>query len=328
MGMFGKVLAILNLLAAIGFVALVTLDYSRRNSWSFVVLQADFIIKGLPVDDKEVDAENRPVVSLLVKEMEKALFASGSPVKTQVEEVRKRKQSVADTITGAGDEKAQLKMLADVIVPLARTQGEREDLQRRIAAGKILDLMSESGPFEDAFKDALHGKGGQSNWEGRRQAVAHVLVNLGDAGNNQERDLTVVGLEAYAREVSAQAQALREMLPVLQHSMAEERAAFEIKHRSLLQQVRALADRNRELDESLDKQTALRDEHREVVKKRQDEVTAVQAQIAAAQKATEESLAEQGRLEKELFDAQSLIGATGDTNLKLESQIRSRETGR
>ena len=60
MSTLNKVLAILNVVvAAILCLPLAGLDYGKRQAWMFAVLREDFVLKGLPVDDNEKDAEGK-----------------------------------------------------------------------------------------------------------------------------------------------------------------------------------------------------------------------------------------------------------------------------
>ena len=61
MSLFGKLLAIFNVLAAIAFFSVAVLDYSQRQAWSFAVVRADTLILGLPFDENEttVDGDKR-----------------------------------------------------------------------------------------------------------------------------------------------------------------------------------------------------------------------------------------------------------------------------
>src|SRR5438309_1748735 len=93
---FGKVLAIVNFLLALAFVSMLTLDYSKRNAIGFQILQDEFILKGLPVDKTQKDAEDQFVVDSVGIEMKKQLFTGiqGQPVTTQTDEVNQRHNSL------------------------------------------------------------------------------------------------------------------------------------------------------------------------------------------------------------------------------------------
>src|SRR3954451_9441254 len=96
MSLPGKILAILNLLAAVGFLFLGILDYAKRQAWADLALQREVLLQGLPLDENEPDADGRPRVAGLRPAFLEETFrtAGGSPVRTQLEEVQKVKGRV------------------------------------------------------------------------------------------------------------------------------------------------------------------------------------------------------------------------------------------
>ncbi len=60
MSLLGKILALVNILAAVGFIYLAASDYGKRQQWSYAVYRHDLAINGLPLDEKEVDVDGVP----------------------------------------------------------------------------------------------------------------------------------------------------------------------------------------------------------------------------------------------------------------------------
>ena len=60
MSLVGKIFAILNVLAAIGFVIIAGMDYSQRHRWAYTVYRHQLLLDGLPIDDAEKDADGAP----------------------------------------------------------------------------------------------------------------------------------------------------------------------------------------------------------------------------------------------------------------------------
>src|SRR5262245_7402756 len=92
MSMLGKVLAILNVLAAIAFVALAATAWGKRPNLTYAVFRHELVITGLPVDETEADPiGNAAIVDQLGEKTLEDLFRSvgGQPVKTQREEVKR-----------------------------------------------------------------------------------------------------------------------------------------------------------------------------------------------------------------------------------------------
>ena len=56
MSLYGKILAILNLLMVVALIALGMMDYGKRLELSNGLFLGDLLLKGLPVDDKEIDS--------------------------------------------------------------------------------------------------------------------------------------------------------------------------------------------------------------------------------------------------------------------------------
>src|SRR6516165_9556435 len=98
MGLFGKILAILNALAALAFLALAAMDYGARHAWEFAILNQQFLVRGLPVDDKEKNADGQVLKDLIGKET-KSRLGLGNEV-TQAEMARSRHDQLKSELDG------------------------------------------------------------------------------------------------------------------------------------------------------------------------------------------------------------------------------------
>jgi hypothetical protein len=333
MGLLGKVMAVLNVVAAIIFVCLAILDYGIRQGWMVRVRQQDFIINGLPIDESDRDVEGLPVVTNVTEGMQKRLFeGAGQPVRTQLEEVQKQERAQRQAIEqNAGNLGQVQKDLEALLVPMARTWGERQDLRERIRkATKTEDLMGPDGPFAAAFRPALQGQtagGSALSPDQRRQAIALLLFGLAREPADRQHVVVVVGLDAYARAVTSQAAALEAMIPALQSEMVADRAGFVAEYTTIMEQIRELNGHLLALDETLVKQSELQKQQNALVLSRKKNIEDIRADIAAARKVAAEETAEQSRLETELFKAQGAVDRANRDNQKLENQIRERELG-
>lgn len=293
----------------------------------FAVLQQDFVLHGLPVDEKEKDVDGKPLVQVIGKRMQDQLFTglAEPKVTTQNAEVERRKTALRREINEAANPEAKKKVLAAALMPLTRTWGQRDELRRKIARGNVDDLLAADGPFDTTFKEATEERLGL---EERRQAIAHLLFNLSDNPDEQRRALAVVGLEAYTQEADSQATALSNMVPQIQDALEADLTAFDVEHKELVRQIVVLADRVRELNEKSRKQTQLAQDHATQVAARQADVKTVRGEIEKAQKAA--SLADKGqsRLEDALFRARQAIAAAGEKNQHFLRQITTLELGR
>jgi len=339
MGTAGKTLAILNVLAGIGFVCMAALDYGQRQAWSFQVLAQDFVLKGLPVDEDEKDVEGQPLVSLCGDKtrMQKQLFSGvqGPAVPTQRAEVKNRHDALKDKIQQEPNDEAKRKLLEATLVPLATTLGDREELRRHIQADKIDDLLEPDGPFEAPFKEALAGKVAVQSGAGapspdlereqRRQGIAHLLVGSAQDNAEYQRALVIVGASHFARELESQSVSLGEMVPKLQLVVAGDRATFQTEHKVLLQQIIALADRVRDAEDTLEKHKVLLQKHRNLVDSRQQDAADLTKRIAAAKVAYGVALQRQSELEKQLFAADAAVAAEEAKNERLEREVKTQE---
>ncbi|HMF10828.1 MAG TPA: hypothetical protein VKE94_00940, partial [Gemmataceae bacterium] len=102
MSLLGKILAVVNVVAAIGFIYLAASDYGKRQQWSYAVYRHDLAIDGLPLDDKDTDVDGRPRVKDLSKATLTEVFqpAGGQPVETQMAELQRVQDDLTAKIDG------------------------------------------------------------------------------------------------------------------------------------------------------------------------------------------------------------------------------------
>jgi hypothetical protein len=318
------ILIVVNILLAIAFVYFAAVDWGRRHAWSFAVFQHDVALQGLPIDSDEKDAEGDREVDRLTPGLLKNLFGSDNPVKTQKEEVEARYTQVRQAIDGAADDNARRQELIRVLQSLARTGAQRD----AYAEMNLEDLNRE---LDAAFRGAKDGKdsaGKDLERDQRRQAIAHVLVNLSDDPNAQERVRKVVGLNAYTQEADRTATALNDMAARLETAMANDRGTFEAEHKALLHRIFLLAERVSDLKNTLAAHKAMSEKHSVLVNSRKADQKDWENRLAVAKKEAATALAEQTRLEQELMATQRALGEAMEKNQQLERDIRSQERGR
>jgi hypothetical protein len=324
MSTLGKVLAVLNVLAAIGLFTVAALNYGQRQAWTTAVFQQDLLISGLPINETQVDVEGKPIVSQLGKGILQKLFSgAGEPVRTQLAEVKQRHDRLAQSI----DSKEAMQA---VLLPLARSVSDREELRDQIAKGSLEDLKGPEGPFEAAFKEAMTGKdiqGKPFDLSGWKQAIAHVLYGTSQNPQDQQRTLIVVGLDEYVHSADKQAARLAQMVPELQLQIANGSTDWQLKHKALIQEIVALAERVRTEEEVLTKQQDLRDQrHQALVAARKGDVEELTKLLENTRKQLAQELTRQSALETQLVDKQKEVAAADAGNQQLEREIRSRES--
>jgi hypothetical protein len=135
MSMLGKILAILNVLAAAGFFYLAAMVWTKRLAWEDAALQHDLVITGLPVDEQEKDQEGFPRVNDLPKKLLDRMFnpVGGQPVKTQKEEVEGVKKRLLARLDDPSKPGNKAQKLARILLPLANEGEDRLKLYKRQA---------------------------------------------------------------------------------------------------------------------------------------------------------------------------------------------------
>jgi len=344
----GKILAFLNVLAALGFVYVATVDLGKRQAWSYAVLRHDLAIQGLPVDDEEHDTEGNALVDELNSATLTQVFqpAGGTPVKTQTEEVKRVYTNLQGRIdTTAADpilNGTKGQRLARCLLPLARSAPRREELQRRIDDPNAKTPPDEAlqAEFDRAFQDALQKK---RDPQEKRQVIATLLfdtVELITAGNPAEQNadaldtnaykryLVVVGLTEAVRELEAQSVTLQELTADVNQAADRDRGTFAVAHKKGLLDLQVLAKQLEDRKLFLAKQQAIATENQQVVNQRQVEVTEMKAKLDKARTDTVAELDKQTQMEKQLFDSQQRLNKASSTNQRLEREIRKLEQER
>ena len=342
MGLAGKILAVFNVLAAIGFLTVAIMDYGKQHAWATLLFQEQILREGLPVDETALDEDGEVIAKKIGTYSQQQLTSSGTPVTTQLAEVKLRQSAVQSAIDGAGGEAEQRQKMAAILLPLATSFGEREELKKQIFTAPIDQLRGEDGPVKAAFREALEGKtmpaipdpANGATPRGiaedlRRQAIAHLLFNLGEKPERyDERLQSIIGLEAFLKEVTRQLAVNKNLLDAYEHAIRTESLPFEVKHRALLNEVIVSAGHLQEQIDAMQQEENSRDEHRKLVGKRKQDVETLQAEIAAAKKNLDLALIRQKEFEDALEKANKEAASAVETNKSLEQKIRSRELGR
>ncbi len=335
MSLLGKILAGLNIVAAIVFACLVALDWGQRQKWTYAVFRQDLALNGLPVDDEERDSDGVRQVDLITDQTMKDLFSSVGSIpasasaedKTQMGEVRRLKSRLQGEIDQAGGgEKKRLKLVS-VLTPLAQTEGERRQLATQNEAA--LQARFDRALGEDLLE--VQGPQGQHNRKSpqeKRQAIAHLLVNIVSAkpdATDYQRVLTVIGLKAFAAEADHQAVVLRGMAQEVLLAMTRDQGNFIADHRRVVDELRELADTLAQRQAVLAEQTALAQRHQVLVEDRKKDVADLQKRIDQARKDTQQALARLSDRQQHLFAAEQQAKATAEQNRELERKIRQME---
>jgi hypothetical protein len=160
MSLLGKILALLNVLGAVGLVAVAALDYGKRQTWTYAYFQHELVLNGLPVSEKEIDAENVPIVDRYGEDTLRELFSpvGGREVPTQMKEVERLKNELDGKLNACGDDKVKRTyLLARILLPMTTTIVERD---RLLACQTQLASPEKAAAFKNrllqAWKQALN----------------------------------------------------------------------------------------------------------------------------------------------------------------------------
>jgi hypothetical protein len=348
MSTLGKVLAILNVFGAIALAGLAALNYGTRQQWAYAVFRNDLALNGLPVDENQTDAEGRPLVRELGDPSNpgqtlKELFPS-SPVTTQEAEVQRVRGLIDSKISQAGDEAAQNKMRAGILLPLVETTAERERLMDVInrPAPQPDDASFTQTELDKAFQAATGGD--KNDRAGRRRAIAHLLLNVSSALIDPPpedpvnfdvwqspaftRALTVVGWEAAVHEMAEQTERLNRTATDLAGSMQTERERFVSANKGLIDQLQNEALRVKALGDLLAQKKDQADKQEELVRQRMANVKLVSDELDSARQTTDKTLKSLQALGQSLFDERVKLREATSHNQQLERNIRDLEKNR
>jgi hypothetical protein len=223
MSLFGKVLALLNLVALLAFFYLATVTLQMRQAWSYAALRWDIALDGLPVDKNDVDERGRPRYLNLNEALCNEMV--GNPkVDTQEAFLDLRKQELLDRIDGNEVKGTKVAKLVEVLLPLAHTAGEREALRRclskpdqrdqepifRADVASVLEIYLEPAKeqdYNDAVAKSFAGNLIRAINETSDESASRLETRLSDV---QKKDKKDQGAEL----IKALLSTIREMAPL------------------------------------------------------------------------------------------------------------------
>jgi hypothetical protein len=266
---FAKFLAFMNVLAALGFLYLATIDYNARKPWAYQVFRAELAMHGLPIDKHDPgpirvdialwqDLDDETLTDMFVKAGGNPTTKGGKLIRTQRDEVFRIKTALEAELKALADDDLRQQLLARFL-PLALNLEERKSLAARINDkdadlaklsgvlveeyfGKILNDTDPGADDDDRYLSDKSGKVAQTSRPNRRQRIAHLLYNLSADQQAHQRVLAVIGLHGYINEAQGQSARLREMSLRTRGAMRDERALFEIEYQRLVQRILVLTE--------------------------------------------------------------------------------------
>jgi hypothetical protein len=334
MSLFGKILAVLNVLVAIVFLVLAGMDYSKRQAWSYSHFRHQVAIHGLPVTDSDETwrLPGRTISGDLGKKTRDEMFAEsgGDEVKSQLDAVQAIKGQIEGEANGKADEAAKKQYTAGYLMALAKTGDERESYQQMMV-DRAQPASAMQAKLNDLFERAISERtadGQARDLEARRRAIADLLYNVSPDLKWHQRVQTVVGLQHYIGAADRQAANLQQMATRLNAAIVDEQNAFVRQYRSLLPELQLLSEKVKDLDGKLKEQQDLLQKHTVLRNARQTEVADLNKKIQEAVATLATETATLDRLQKQLFALQQQVSTAQKNNQDLERRLRTQETGR
>ncbi len=337
MSLFGKILAVLNVLAAICFLVVAGMDWAQRERWAYAVFRHDLLVEGLPIDAKEGDRDGSPRVDLLSDKTLAALFPS-SPVKTQTEEVERVRKLVQAKIDGADVPGTRGQKLARYLRALARTEQERESLGQLMTgpdnpqATEALDKQ-----FNQQFDRVKESADGHQLSAAERKAnAARLLFCLNEAlaedantdflaSPDYKRYVYVVGLTGAALAAEEQATVLEKMTDEVVSDHDAERREFVSDDGQLIYDTQNLSDDAERQEQMLKAKQDDVTRQKQLVEERKVQIAKLRDDLKRLQQTTADKLTEQSKAEQDVMARLVELRDTGKKNQELERQIRQLE---
>jgi hypothetical protein len=324
MATLGKVLAVFNVLAAIGFLVVAGMDYNRRQSWAYSHYLHQLAVSGLPLDkdDDTGRLPGRTISEQFGKDATKVLFGTAEGPKTQGEEVGATIAAFKNGVNAAPALKAKQAFVAEHLLPELGRAEERDDVIR-----ELLTVKDQAGIDTLVARfEAIGNRVTNGDRETRRRAIADFLYNFQYTDDWHKRVQAVIGLEQYVAAAERQTVRLLDMVARDRRVIAEEQAAFVAQYQAALPELTVLAAKLKALDDKLTEQKDLVQKHTALRNARKTEVMTLSNQLAAEKQTEAKERGALAAVQQELFAVQQDIAKAQERNQQLERDLRQKET--
>jgi hypothetical protein len=328
MSLFGKILAVFNVLAAIAFLIVAAMDYYKRQSWAYSHFRHELAVYGLPVDatDDTWRLPGRSISDQFGRDARKEIFNTPDGPKTQEDEVNGTVAAMKQGVDAAADINAKRAIIAEHLLPELQRAEERDEVIR-----ELLALKDQAGV--DALMARFNGiaeraTNARSDREARRRAIADFLYNFEYSGERHARVAKVVGLEQYVAAAERQAVKLRDMIARDQRVMADEQTAFVAQYQGTLPELTVLGDQLQAVQTKLTEQKEIVQKHTALRNTRQTEVNTLNTQLAEEKQAAGKERTALAAIQRELFAVQQDVAEAQAKNQQLERDLRNKESGK
>ncbi|HEX4588978.1 MAG TPA: hypothetical protein VH120_03555 [Gemmataceae bacterium] len=328
MATFGKVLAVFNVLAAIGFLVIAAMDYNKRQSWAYSHFRHQLAVYGLPVDpqDDTWRLPGRSISDQFGRDARKDVFSDPNGPKTQEEEVAGTAAAFKTAVNSTPDINAKRVLIAEHLLPELSTAEERDTVIRELQSLRDDDGVNNLVARFDLI--ASRATNPKADRETRRRAIADFLYNFEYSDDRHKRVQAVVGLEQYVAAAERQAVRLTDMIARDRRVIADEQTAFVTQYNAALPELTVLADQLQALDVKLAEQKDLVQKHTALRNARKTEVMTLSNQLAEEKQKAAQEFAALASLQRELFAVQQSVAEAQAKNQQLERDLRTKESGK
>jgi hypothetical protein len=322
MATLGKVLAVFNVLAAIGFLVVAGMDYNKRQSWAYSHFVHQVAVSGLPLDkdDDTGRLPGRTISEQFGTDANKQFFPSGGPM-TQVDEVSGTVKAFNAAVANAADINAKRDVIAAHLLPELVQAEERDEVIRALQNLKEDSVASLTGKLE-----AIAAQTTKGDRETRRRAIADFLYNFEYTDVWHKRAQAVLGLDQYVAAAERQTLRLRDMIGRDRQVIAREQAAFVAQYQAVPPELTVLADKLQSLEAKLTEQKELVQKHTALRNARKTEVMTLSNQLAEEKQKAAKEFAALESVQRELFAVQRDWAEAQARNVQLERDLRAKET--
>jgi len=343
MSLFGKILAVFNVLAAIAFFIIGAMDYSHRTQWSYSHFRHQIALYGLPIanEDNTWRLPGRSIASDLSTNTLNDVFSTipapfnGNPSRNQIEELNKVEMTIKAEVEAAASVADKSAILAKYLIPIQKSGADRDAIIAQLRAAKdpaAIEALSQTlaAAFADAKCETSTGAGQQArrDLQERRRIIADLLYNIQPDNAWHARVQTVVGLNEYAAAADRQADRLVKAAERIRIAIADERTQFVKDYLSVIPELEMLSKELKRYDERSAEQKGLLNRATALKNTRTAEVAEFNTKIQEATRVAAAETAALQSLQQRLFAVQKQLAAARDENQKLERDIRSQETGK
>lgn len=343
MSLFGKILAVLNILAAAAFGYFMMQASSQRAKWAYAAYRYELALTGLPADKTEKNDNKDLEYELITEDLRKALQID---VQTQEEFADNAVNQAKTMIQSAGQGGKPIEQQIQIMLFLSEDAEERKPWLELLNYVKTDANIRPNDPDLEKAKESLpkeletrltHYRA--LDQQAKKIEIANLSVSLLELFAQQQgpqvspfqtpfyaKMVKVVGLPAASKALSRKAQILGEITNhYAKHIRPLVHTYFVIRHDDLVRQIR---EQERLYRDMLAKVTEKTDQFTEAERRAKAQLAKVETkrqELAAEQKKSNDLLLKLAKEQKRLFDTLRELRDVNAENQTLVEDIKRLE---